>query len=596
MRRAYKEVGGRKFTAILALSFFIYGVLLITIFYLFSTWLIDKKEAEQFSFAVKHEAMAKEKFLALYMDNLSSSLKAIAYNPYFLSYIKDTQYADSAKFLFLTIMLEHGDYMQLRYIDRRGMERIRFDRQRPDARPYPVEKLQNKSDRYYFRESIRLKEGKVYTSRIDYNMEHGRIVKPIVPVFRVSMPIYFEGSLRGVLTINTFAKRVIDLFVNSSAYNTVIFDKDGYLIYYQNRFYDRNYDKMRLDDILPVKLSDIPNGDTEFISQSKRIYIRSIKMGSRDIYIALTGRGESEIALRKEDYKAAIALLFILMLLAVPISYILSRPTEYMFDTVVKQREKLEELNRTLEERVKSKTEENAKKDRLIIHQSRLAELGEMIGNIAHQWRHPLTRLSLILQNIKAMQKRGRLEPEKLESMLTSANSQINFMSETIENFRHFYRPLKDDTPFTVKSAFESAMQIIEYDLKHRNIDISYYEESEITLYGKQNQFSQVLLSLIANARDAIGESNPQSPKIEIRCRTTQSKAIIEIVDNGSGIPDENLDKIFEPYFSTKKGKGTGIGLYMVKTIIEERFRGNITVENSGKGAKFTISVALFCS
>jgi signal transduction histidine kinase len=580
----------KRFTTVLALSFFIYGILLMGFFYLFSDWLIGKKESEKFRSEVYLEAANKERFLNLYLSKLSRSLKSVAFNPYFVSYIADPSYINSAEFLFLTIMLEHDDYMQLRFIGADGRERLRFDRDRPEGYPYKVAKLQDKSDRYYFREAAKLKEGQIHTSKIDYNIENGKLVRPIVPVFRVSTPIYFRGEFKGVLTINTFAEKIIDLFTSSPIFDTVIFDRDGYVIYARGKFYDRQFSPKKITELLPIDAGRLPRKlDDESLDEKHKLYVKAMPMGNRVIYVAYLLKPQAEIKLQKEDYQAAGVVLLILFLSAFPLSYLLSRPTEHMFDIVARQRRELEELTHTLEERVAEKTEENARKDRLIIHQARLAELGEMIGNIAHQWRHPLTRLSLILQNIKALNNKDRLEKEKLNAMLTTANEQIFFMSDTIDNFKDFYKPATESVDFTLREAYDKVMEIVGYDLKHKNIAVEYRESEPLRLHGKLNQFAQVLLNLIANARDALTERGVPEPWIRITAEREGEAYRITLCDNAGGIPREHLDRIFEPYFSTKKKKGTGVGLYMVKTIVEEKFGGKVSVENREEGACFTL-------
>ncbi|ADV46612.1 sensor histidine kinase [Nitratifractor salsuginis] len=589
-----RPISRRKFTTVLALSFFIYGILLMLSFYLFSHWLIDKKEREKFRSEVTLEAANKERFLNLYLTHLSRSLRSIAYNPYFMSYVVDPKYLNSAEFLFLTIMLEHDDYMQLRFLGADGKERLRFDRDSPEGYPYKVGKLQDKSKRYYFYETARLKEGEIHTSKIDYNIENGKVVHPIVPVFRVSTPIYFEGKFKGVLTINTFAQKIIELFTSSPIFDTIIFDKDGYVIYAEGKFYDRKYQPKKLTEILPLPPGKLPRKlSDEYLSEKHRFYVKAMPMGTRTLYVAYRLKPGTALTLKKEDYQAAGIMLLLLILLALPLSWLLARPTEHMFEIVARQRQELEEFSHTLEDRVREKTEENARKDRLIIHQARLAELGEMIGNIAHQWRHPLTRLSLILQNLKALNKKDRLDKEQLEKMLSIANEQIFFMSDTIENFRNFYRPATEAENFSVKEAYTKVMEIVGYDLKHKNISIEYLENERVELHGMMTQFAQVFLNLIVNARDALMEREIPDPRIRIEVRCEKDELKIELSDNAGGIPEEHLEKIFEPYFSTKREKGTGVGLYMVKTIIEEKYGGSVKVENTREGARFTLTIPL---
>ena len=470
---SYRPINRKRFTLVLATFFFLFGLILLVSFFLFSSWMIDKKENEQFRTESYLQMDGKSRFIDLYLSGLSRSLKSIAYNPYFLSYVVDPTHANQAEFLFLTIMLEHDDYMQLRFLGADGVEKLRFDRDRISGYPYKKDKLQDKSDRYYFKEAAKLPEGEIYSSKIDFNVENGHVVQPFVPVFRVSTPIYFKGVFQGVLTINTFAKTIVSLFTASPIFETTLFDTDGFLIYAKGHYYDKSVTPKHVWDILPVSAAVIPKKPNQtFLDTDNKIYAKTIPMGTEIINVAFSPKPDTVITFGEEDYKKATLVLILLFLGAFPLSYLLSRPIEHMFDTVTQQQEELRELTQTLEQRVTEKTEENARKDRMIIHQARLAELGEMIGNIAHQWRHPLTRLSLILQNLKALHAKEKLSSEKLTEMLATAHEQIFFMSDTIDNFKDFYKPGDEAVDFPARHAYDKVLDVIGYDLKHKNITI----------------------------------------------------------------------------------------------------------------------------
>lgn len=588
-----KFINKKKFTAVLAFSFFLYGIVLMLLFFLFSNWLIEKKELERFRNESYLQADGKERYLELYLDKLSRSLKSIAFNPYFMSYVIDEKYINQAEFLFITIMLEHDDYMQLRFLDANGMEKLRFDRDSISSYPYKKANLQDKSDRYYFKESSKLKEGEIYTSKIDFNVENGKIVQPFVPVFRVSIPIYFKEKFMGVLTINTFAKNIIKLFTQATAFDICIYDKSGSVIYNKGEFHDKSINDTKITDILNLLSRELPLASQEYLSEQNKIYIKPISMGSETIYIALTPKEDATLSFKKEDYQAATLVLFFLFIAAFPLSYLLSRPTESMFRTLSRQQDELEELTHNLEERVREKSEENSRKDRMLIHQARLAELGDMIGNIAHQWRHPLTRLSLLLQNLKALNKKEKLTKQKLTQTLDIAKEQIFFMSDTIDNFKDFYRQDEIKTDFEIQETYEKVVGMIGHNLKHNNIDIQYIDQDRVSLYGNQNEFAQVLLNLIMNSRDALVANEIQEPYIKIVAKKTDSAVNIQISDNAGGIPKNILEKIFEPYFSTKGKQGTGIGLYMVRIIIKEKFAGEVCVNNDTDGAVFDIVIPI---
>jgi signal transduction histidine kinase len=259
--------------------------------------------------------------------------------------------------------------------------------------------------------------------------------------------------------------------------------------------------------------------------------------------------------------------------------------------------EKLFSLNKNLEKRVKeevalkTKKEKEAKeKERILIHQSKLASMGEMIGSIAHQWRQPLTQLSSILVLIELMFEKGKLKKEELRESIEEAEEQISFMSKTIDDFRNFFKPDKEKKIFSPKKSIEKSLSLISSSLEnnHINIKLNFKEEKEID--GYENEFSQVILNILSNAKDILIEKQIKNPEISIQIDIFENNSRIQICDNAGGIDLTPIEKIFEPYVSTKHASsGTGIGLYMSKNIIEKSMNGSLNVLNNDKGACFII-------
>ena len=249
----------------------------------------------------------------------------------------------------------------------------------------------------------------------------------------------------------------------------------------------------------------------------------------------------------------------------------------------------IKQLNETLERRVIEEAEKNRQKDHLLIRQSRSAAMGEMIGNIAHQWRQPLNALGLILANIKDAADYKELTPEYLESLVRDGERLIQKMSSTIDDFRHFFRPQKQPELFSVTTAIEEALSLVSSSFAHNNIKLCRDMDDDVQIFGFANEFSQVLLNLLSNAKDAILLSGlPHDGLLTIRLRSDGSNAIVIVTDNGGGIPSPVIEKIFDPYFSTRE-MGTGIGLYMSKMIVENSMHGTISVRNIDHGAEFTL-------
>lgn len=250
------------------------------------------------------------------------------------------------------------------------------------------------------------------------------------------------------------------------------------------------------------------------------------------------------------------------------------------------------------EEELKIKVEEelvkNREKDRILIQQSKLAAMGEMLGNIAHQWRQPLNNISLILQFLRDNYNNKDVSSEKLDKFIGNANKHIEYMSETIDDFRNFYKPSKQQNEFYIKDCIESLLYM--FKNQYENIKLEFKcENVKITNY--ENELKQAILNILNNAKDAINqrkESEKFDAIININSFIENNKLKISISNNGGNIKQEIMDRIFEPYFTTKfESQGTGIGLYMTKSIIESNMKGKIEVSNIKNGVNFTISLNL---
>lgn len=252
----------------------------------------------------------------------------------------------------------------------------------------------------------------------------------------------------------------------------------------------------------------------------------------------------------------------------------------------------LDELNRTLDQRVRDEVAMRKEQEQLLIHQSRLAAMGEMIGAIAHQWRQPLNALSLVLQNIGMQYRMGQLTDESMQRLQEKGESMVKRMSTTIDDFRNFFKPNKQAEPFRLREAIDSAAAIVDGMFHNHNIALEIDCDASLEVTGYQGEFSQVVLNILGNAKDAILETGPAAPLIRIEARDQGDSIRIDFTDNGGGIPPEILPKIYEPYLTTKEtGKGTGIGLYMSKMIVETNMGGRLSASNVEGGARFTVTL-----
>ncbi|MDX9901028.1 MAG: HAMP domain-containing sensor histidine kinase [Aliarcobacter sp.] len=251
------------------------------------------------------------------------------------------------------------------------------------------------------------------------------------------------------------------------------------------------------------------------------------------------------------------------------------------------------DINETLEKRVFEETSKQKEQEQLLIQQTRLAAMGEMIGNIAHQWRQPLNALGLVFQNLKFSYEIGELNDEVLNRTVDKAEMLTKNMSKTIDDFRNFFRPNKAKEYFDINKSVLDAISLVESTFVHHNIKLEKdFKEEKIDVFGFPNEFSQVILNIISNAKDALIGNKIENPMIKIETKVEDDYAYISIKDNALGIKDEIIHKIFEPYFTTKdEVQGTGIGLYMSKIIIEKNMNGKIYLENTNEGANFIIKL-----
>ena len=313
---------------------------------------------------------------------------------------------------------------------------------------------------------------------------------------------------------------------------------------------------------------------------------------------------EREIASKKEEMKAkmdryvfgVIVIALFAMLVVGFLSFVVTKQINDALESYKKRvknkTEALKEFNATLRSRVAKALEESKQKDKALLQQSRLAQMGEMLSLIAHQWRQPLSEVSAILMELETASKFGKTSREMIAYSVQEADKLLVYMSRTIDDFRGFFKPSRDKESFAVHEACQEALSLASALLKNAHINVHVIMVHTPTIEGYANEYAQVVLNLLINAKEALQKRGIVEPSLWLEVRLNDKGAsCVKVWDNAGGIDESIQESLFEPYASTKTSSGSGLGLYMSKMIIEQNMGGKLSVTNTKEGACFCIEV-----
>lgn len=253
--------------------------------------------------------------------------------------------------------------------------------------------------------------------------------------------------------------------------------------------------------------------------------------------------------------------------------------------------EALELLNSSLEQRINEEVEKNRNLDHMMALQARQAALGEMIGNIAHQWRQPLNLLSLAMYDLEDTFEYQELDKKYMDASMKEIHGIIQQMSQTIDDFRNYFKPQKEKTVFYAREAVNSALDFMSPYFVNAKVKIQKDLPDEVKILGYYAQFEQVVINILKNAVDSVLNFDPKNRIIKVKAaQHDEENSYVEIMNTGNPIKEEDIARIFDPYFSTKaEGEGLGLGLYIARIIIEKNMEGKIFCENVNNGVKFVL-------
>ena len=276
----------------------------------------------------------------------------------------------------------------------------------------------------------------------------------------------------------------------------------------------------------------------------------------------------------------SLLIIFIIFLILLYRQKLLKNLNSSLKEKVEEKTKELREINNNLELRIKKEVEENLKKDRLLSQQQKMISMGQMIENIAHQWRQPLSLITTGISGIKLKKQINDLDNEFLDKTLDSILNTSKYLSDTIDDFRYFFKPQKEKNNFYLEKCCEKTVDLINPNFLNKDIQIIYKIEN-IKISGYETELIQVLINILNNSKDALTSIENEKKLIFIDVFKENDKAIIEIKDNAGGIDENIINKVFEPYFTTKhQSQGTGIGLFMCQEIIYKHMNGKISISN----------------
>ncbi len=564
----------------------------------------------------------REQYFNLFFKNSQNQLFAIKNSTTFQNYLlhKTTTIND----LFLTLLKNDKQIMQIRYLDKNGMEKIRVEKQNynSEAKIIETSMLQDKSKRDYFNLAQKKEFKKVFFSNIDLNIENTEIEIPYKPTQKAMLMIEKDGKFHGILIINYFMDDFLKKLFNAPLYDMILVSKEGSIL---KHFDTKKSWSTQLEKTYTLQ-SEFPNKAKNILNNT--IYIddvivsRHLNLVSENdlILIAQLNKKYKKETYNNQVFKYIINGLVVL-LFAVVASVFLSSMMKNLFNKYYKTEEinnrlqhkkielektkkELEIVNNTLEQRMALEVEKNNKNQLLLTQNNKLAQMGEMLSMIAHQWRQPLSAISTAIVAIDINIASGRFDTKKesdIDAMLefisqkhNNISEYVKFLSTTIDDFRNFFKTDKYPQNVSISSLITNALHMIEKPMKSKGIQIIVTYQTDENITVNKNEFIHVILNILKNSEDNFQEKKIKKPIIKINVIKEETHCSIEIKDNGGGIEEKIIEKIFDPYYSTKLEKnGTGLGLFMSKLIIEEHHKGLLSAFNKNDGVVFKIQLPI---
>jgi len=437
--------------------------------------------------------------------------------------------------------------------------------------------------------------------------------KAMVPIFRNGK---FSGVLETITHFNSIARglrksdKVEPIIIVNKKYTkqlkenafTKIFLKGHYIANLSVKKSVVNYIKENDINML-LNVKDFLVKDEYLIINTPIIY-KGDKLANFLSFKRLDEIDTSYISEYKQNAFLYLGLFLVLLgLILFIISYYLySRELNKLYFQLNENQKELHKLNSSLKQTVESEVSKNYEKNKMLFQQSKMAAMGEMIGNIAHQWRQPLSVITTVASGIKMKKEMGILNDSDYSESMNNIINSAQYLSTTIDDFRNFFSPTKNKSQFKSKVFIKKVFNLVSTEFRNKNIEII-SDIEDLDIYTYENELLQVLINILNNSRDELIVNEKKYKRfIFVKMYKKDDTLFIEFKDNAGGIDEDIIDRIFEPYFTTKhQSQGTGIGLFMSEEIICKHMDGNIEVVNEKfvfenkeyYGAKFILSIPI---
>ena len=540
----YKKI----FTIVFVASGLFLSILITFLIYTETTYSNNSVLKQQAEYYLDTRKSSINNYIKEHYEVISS----FSSNDFFYNYLEQSKYNDFQLFL-RTIHSYNQNIKNITYTSSTGEEKIKLKRYKQGSsfilnHEQDLNSLKNTK---LFKNIISLENGDIYLSNVNFNKDYEDKNSNKYEL-TIGYKIYEDFELIGVFILDIYLDNIFKQTVDNPNFNLYITDEKGCL-------YETNNKDINTSTLDECKKIDIN------VLDSRQLY----KKNNHILTLYIENNTNSNSFFAKLNY--TYILMFIVILI---ISYLLS---SYLADIPRKLNDKIKEQKK------------------LFVQQSKFAAMGEMISVISHQWRQPLNEITVIVDEIKLKHQYKVLTDEEMDYLTKEIYDSADYMSNTIEDFNNFFKPNKDKEEFEFKLLLDESMNLLKSRINKLDVNLKVeLIPNDLKYVGFKNELKQVILNIINNAFDALDENNIENKNVKISISKTTENIIISIEDNAGGIPDNILENIFNPYFSTKTEKnGTGLGLYISKVIIENNMNGKISVTSEQNNSEFKISLPL---